>query len=302
MKISKTFNQSFVSILLFTLIGSFPLMAANEKHITHKKFKPPKYITKTLKNSGFEKKSLNKALEFSIPKKMGNKLNAIQWYFKAGSKGRPILSGNRYQLVNMVSEKSITHIKRARGVNIGEEKVSSNNYNMMVRGKKRNGVLRYGDVVALHLKPYGWIRYKKQGKYGGINLGDDDHKPHYIWKISGGKTGTKLLSGMPFALYNLKPVKTEMTSCVRLVGPNFGWRGKSKCGGTAANLSNTIFGANGALSGDGLSGKIAKKWKHNLCKTAVASASAYAVSQSGGTAALAVKEAAPIAIKKCNKL
>jgi hypothetical protein len=107
---------------------------------------------------------------------------------------------------------------------------------------------------------------------------------------------------MPFALYNLNPVKTEIIYCQRTSGIDLGWRGKSKCGGTLAKVSGKAFGANGALSGDGLSGKLAKDWKNKLCKAGVGAAATYATAQTGGTGAAAIAAGAPMAIKKCNAL
>ncbi|MEC4727689.1 hypothetical protein HWQ46_19265 [Shewanella sp. D64] len=242
---------------------------------------------------------MDKALAFSIPKSMNKKLNAIQWTMKAGTVGRPILSGNHYQLVNLASNRGLKRQSRTIAANLGFLKTSSKKMNMLVKRKKGAGQLKYGDIVALNLKPYGWLKYKKQRK--GINISDDDRRPHYIWKIGGGKNGTKLLSGMPFSLYNTTPEKNYVVYCKRTWGIDLGWLKTSKCGGWAANLSAKAFGANGALSGDGMAGGLAKNWRDKLCKAAVGSASAYITAQSGGTTGAAVAAAAPKAIKQCNK-
>ena len=250
-------------------------------------------------------KDIDKAqelIEFNIPKDMSKKMNAIQWTLKAGTIGRPILSGNHYQLVNMAINRGMEHTKRPYAGNMGFLKEGSKKFKMLIKRQKGNGQLRYGDIFAMNLKPYGWLKYKKRGSHGGINIGDDDNKPHYIWQIRGGKTGTKLVSGMPFSLYNVKPIKREVIYCQRTSGIDLGWRGKSKCGGTWARASGKAFGANGALSGDGLSGKLAKDWKNNLCKAGVGAASAYVTAQTGGTGAVAVAAAGPMAIKECNAL
>jgi len=247
------------------------------------------------------KADIQAAIKYLIPKDNAKTMNAIQWTFKAGTKGRPILSGNRYQLINMAIERGIKRQKRAKAANLGFSKQGAKNFNMLVKRKKGNGHLRYGDIIALNLNPYGWLRYKKQGKFGGINLSDDDHKPHYIWKIAGGPKGEKIVSGMPFSIYNTKPVKTELIYCQRASGIDLGWRGKSKCGTRLAKFSGKVFGANGALSGDGLSGKLAKKWQAKLCKAGVSAASAYVTAQTSGTAAPVVAAAAKKALKKCNQ-
>lgn len=245
---------------------------------------------------------LDKALEFVIPRPMANKMNAIQWTFKAGSTGRPILSGNHYQLLNMAIERGLKRQKRTKAANLGFLDESSNEFNMLLKRQAGDGQLRYGDVIALNLKPYGWLRYKNQGNWGGINLSDDDRNPHYIWQITGGEPGTKIYSGMPFALYNTAPVRTELIFCIRSSGIDLGWRGKSKCNSTLARVSGKVFGANGALSGDGLTGELAKEWKSKLCKAAVGAASAYVVGQTGGAGAAGVAAAAPKALKKCNSV
>ena len=258
--------------------------------------------TQMMKATAKAGKNIDHAIEFIISKNMSKKLNAIQWTMKAGTIGRPILSGNHYQLVNKAIDRGLKRQKRAKAANLGFLEKNSNKFNMLVKRKKGDGQVRYGDIIALNLKPYGWLRYKNQGNWGGINLSDDDNKPHYIWQIRGSKTGTKLLSGMPFALYNLNPVKTEIIYCQRTSGIDLGWRGKSKCGGTLAKVSGKAFGANGALSGDGLSGKLAKDWKNKLCKAGVGAAATYATAQTGGTGAAAIAAGAPMAIKKCNAL
>jgi len=243
---------------------------------------------------------LEKALEFTISKSMGKKMNAIQWTFGASKIGRPVLSGNRYQLVNLAIEQGLKRQKRAVAANLGFQAISTKNFNMLVKRKDGNGQLRYGDIVALNLNPYGWLRYKKQGSAGGINLGDDDHTPHYIWQVTGGKNGSKVYSGMPFALYNTAPVKTEIIFCARTSGIDLGWRGKSKCNSELAKISGKVFGANGALSGEGLTGKLARDWKDKLCKAGVGAVTTAVVGSSGGVTAAGAAAVAPLAIKKCN--
>jgi hypothetical protein len=255
------------------------------------------YSTKPANNAKAEK-----ALEFTISKSMGKTMNAIQWTFGASKIGRPVLSGNQYQLVNMAIEKGLKHQKRTTAGNLGFQDISSRNYNVLVQRQKGNGQLRYGDIVALNLRPYGWLRYKKRGYGGGINIGDDNHNPHYIWKVTGGKNGAKVYSGMPFALYNTKPQKTEVIFCQRTYGIDLGWRGVSDCDSTVAKYSGKVFGVNGALSGDGLTGKLAKDWKDKLCKAGVAAVSGAVVGGSGGVTSAAAAAATPVAIKKCNAL
>lgn len=289
-----------VCALVFTF-SSATVLAADKKK-TEVVGASSAYKTSAPSTKKSSNAQLQKALEFTIPKSMGNKLNAIQWTFGASKNGRPVLSGNHYQLVNLAVEKGLKRQERTLAANLGFQNISTTKFNMLVKRKNGNGQLRYGDIVALNLKPYGWLRYKKQGNWGGINLGDDDHKPHYIWQITGGKTGTKVYSGMPFALHNTAPMGREIIFCLRSSGIDLGWRGKSKCGGTLAKASGAVFGANGALSGDGLTGKLAKDWKGKLCTAAVGSAAAYVTGQTGGVGATGVKAAAPLAINKCKSL
>lgn len=238
-------------------------------------------------------------VSFLIARDMASKLNTMQWTFVAGTKGRPILSGNQYRLVNFVTQAGMKRQPRSLAANLGWLSPNSNDFNMRVRRLDGNGQLRYGDVVALELKSYGWLRHKKQSH--GINIGDDDNKPHYIWRISGGKTGTKVASGMPFAVYNTQ-VKAELTHCTRTWGIDLGWHRKSDCGGAFASASGTIFGQNGLLASDGLTGVAAKNAKERLCEVGVGAVVAAIAGETGGLAGAAALAAAPKAISECKRL
>lgn len=286
------------TITLIWLIA-LPLLGLTNAHAENRSPTKKATMIKMQHQAKSSTQAVDNALGFSIPKSMNKKLNVIQWTMNAGTLGRPILSGNRYQLVNLASNCGLKHQKRTFAANLGCRKPSSKKMNLLVKRKKGDGQLRYGDVIALNLNPYGWLKYKRQKK--GINISDDNHNPHFIWKIGGGKNGTKLLSGMPFSLYNTKPNKNYVIYCKRTWGIDFGYFKTTKCGGWSANLSGKVFGANGALSGDGIAGNLAKNWRDKLCKAAVGSASAYITAQSGGTTGVAVAAAAPKAIKKCNK-
>ncbi|MEE9328154.1 MAG: hypothetical protein V3U71_12785 [Cocleimonas sp.] len=237
-------------------------------------------------------------LKFTISKSMKNKLRTLQWEMKAGSVGRPILSGNRYQLTNLLNGRGLKRQKRTIAANLGFGSSSKKSFNMLIKRQAGNGQVRYGDRVALNISPYGWLKYKNQSR--GINISDDDHRPHYIWTVTGGTRGQKLVSGMPFALYN-NTERAEVVYCKRTWGINLGWHGVSKCGGLAAKVSSKVFGENGLFARDGLSGKGFVKLKDFLCDKGVKAAAAYATAQSGGLAA-PVALAAPRATKECKKL
>jgi hypothetical protein len=238
-------------------------------------------------------------LKFEIAKNMKSRLEAMQWTMVAGSKGRSILSGNRYQLKNSISGRGLKRQKRTIAANLGWQIAKSKSFTVRIKRKKGNGQVRYGDVVALELKSYGWLRYKNQRR--GINISDDNDIPRYIWIIRGGTNGTKLVSDMPFALYFTK-YRTEMTYCKRTWGIDLGWYRKSKCGGWKANLSNRVFGANGLYSRDGLTGKAFAKLRDHLCEKAIAAAGAAIIAYTGSSAAPVVAAGAPYAIKECKKL
>ncbi len=233
------------------------------------------------------------AVSFAIDKAMRGKLNTMQWTMVAGSTGRPVLSGNQYRLVNAVTEAGLKRQPRTVAANLGWLSKSSNAFNVRIKRQAGDGQVRYGDVVALELQNYGWLRYKKQGH--GINLSDDDNKPHYIWIVAGGAKGTKFVSGMPFALYNTT-AKAEMTQCTRTWGIDLGWHGKSQCDSPLGSLSATVFGANGLFARDGLSAKGFVLLKDHLCGTGVGAASA---ALTGG---LAPKEVTDAAIAKCKQV
>lgn len=210
------------------------------------------------------------AVSFQIIGNVRKKPHAMQWQFKASKDGRKVLSGNHYRLVNLANARGIKRQSRphSRAANLGWLSSSSRTYNVLVKRKKGNGQLRYGDVVALNLKPYGWLRYKDRGRAGGINLADDDHRPHYIWVVRGGSHGKKVYSGMPIALYNTT-VKADMTYCPRAFGIDLGWFGKSKCNSWPARVSNTVWGVNGLFGKKRLGAIDRSKIKKYICETAV---------------------------------
>lgn len=206
------------------------------------------------------------ALSFVIDNGMKNRMQTMQWTMKAGSDGRPILSGNQYRLVNAVSKAGLTRQVRTFAANLGWLDQGSNAFNVRIKRQAGNGQVRYGDVVALEVQSYGWLRYKKQNR--GINLSDDDNTPHYMWKVTGGTRGTKLVAGMPFALFNTN-VRAEMTHCIRTTGIDLGWNGKSDCGSFLGTVSNAVFGPNGLFATDGLSGRAAVTLKNHICTSAI---------------------------------
>jgi hypothetical protein len=237
-------------------------------------------------------------VSFIIDERMKSRINTMQWSMEAGSKGRPILSGNQYRLVNFVAKAGIKRQKRTIAANLGWLSSNSGAFNVRIKRQAGDGQIRYGDRVALELKSYGWLRYKKQSR--GINISDDNNNPHYIWSIQGGKRGTKLVAGMPFALHNSK-LRTQMIHCKRTWGIDLGWSKKSKCGGGFANLSNTVFGGNGLLASDGLSGKAMKLAKAHICEIGVNAAVAGLTAASGGAGAVAAA-GSQFAINECKKL
>lgn len=254
---------------------------------------------KVTRDRRLKKRKIVPGLSFKFARSMKTRLEAIQWTMVAGSKGRPILSGNRYQLKNSIPGRGLRRKRRTIAANLGWQIAKSKSFTVRIKRKKGNGQVRYGDVVALELKSYGWLRYKKQRR--GINLSNDSRKPRYVWIVRGGTRGTKLVSDMPFALYFTK-YRTEMTYCKRTWGIDLGWYRKSKCGGWKANLSNRVFGANGLYSRDGLTGKAFVILRDNLCEKAIAAAGAAIVGYTGASAAPAVAAGAPYAIKQCKKI
>jgi len=248
-------------------------------------------------------------LAFQIPKDMQKRLLTIQWTMKGkdgdGAKGREIHNMRFYQVVNLVNGRGIKMKKRIRrgDPNLGFLGSKSKKYQVRVAEKKRKGAVRYGDIIALRVSGYGWLKYQKRKR--GLSLkANKVKKPNsgnFIWQIRGGKKGVKLLTGMPFALYMLHE-KSEIIFCQRTRGIDLGWYKKTKCGSFMSKVSGKVFGANGLLAGDGYSGKAFKAAKNYVCEAAVGAASTYVVAQTGGTGATAVAVAAPLAIKECNKL
>jgi hypothetical protein len=236
------------------------------------------------------------AISFTIQPNIANDAHVLQWTMKAGSDGRPILSGNRYRMVNLAAERGLKRQKRPVAANLGWLEKNSGDFNVLIQRKSGQGQVKYGDVVALNLASYGWLRYKKQS--AGINVSDDDKNPHYIWMVEGGKPGMKVVAGLPFALRNVT-VDADLIYCKRSHGIDLGWQKKSKCGGFLAEASTFAFGDNGLFSGGGLTGTGIKKLRSYVCEAGVGALSAALLLQTGAVAAPAVAVAAPIAIKKC---
>ena len=247
----------------------------------------------------FDKNKLVPGLSFKFAGDMKSKLESMQWTMVAGSKGRPILSGNQYRLTNSISGRGLKRQKRTIAANLGWLSSNSKDFTVRIKRKSGDGQIRYGDIVALELKSYGWLRFKKQRK--GINISDDNNTPHYDWTVQGGIKGTKLVSDMPFALYFDK-YRTQLVYCKRAWGIDLGWYRRSKCDGWKASLSNRVFGENGLYSRDGLTGKAFVKLRDHLCETAVTATGAAIIAYTGASAVPVVTAGAPYAINECKKL
>lgn len=106
---------------------------------------------------------------------------------------------------------------------------------------------------------------------------------------------------MPFAVYNTQ-VKAEMTHCTRTWGVDLDWHGKSNCGGAFASASGTIFGQNGLLASDGLTGTAANIAKERQCEVGVGAVVAVITGNTGGLAGAAALAAAPKVISERKRL
>ena len=91
-----------------------------------------------------------------------------------------------------------------------------------------------------------------------------------------------------------------MVYCKRTWGINLGWRGLS-CKSWTTGASNKLFGENGLLSRDGLTGKGFVKMKNFLCDKGVKAGAAYLTAQSAAAGAAALA-ASPRIKKECKKL
>ena len=232
---------------------------------------------------------IEKALTFNILPSYEDRINAIQWMIKGEKEGEKIANNKKYQLFNMSHGAALKHETRPIGPNLKWLAGNSTTMNLTIK-KKDGSPIRYGDTVALHIKPYGWLRYKKQPR--GVNLSDDDNNPHYIWVIKGSADKKLLVTGMPFALFNTTE-NNDLIYCVRTWGINLGWQDTSDCGSTLAKISDWL---------DDLGQSFYKNAKSRVCEAAITAASGYLVAQTGGTTAAGIAAAAPIAIKKCKEL
>ena len=250
------------------------------------------------KGQALEKGKIVPGLEFKFANGMKSKLEAMQWTMVAGSKGRPILSGNQYRLTNSISGRGLKRQKRTIAANLGWLSSNSKAFTVRIKRKSGNGQVRYGDVVALELASYGWLRFKEQSK--GINISDDNRNPHYSWIVQGGTKGTKLVSDMPFALYFDKSTEWSIANehgALTLVGT-------AKANVVAGRpICQTGYSAKMAFTPETvLPGKAFVKLRDHLCEEAVAATGAAIVASTGASAAPVVAAGAPYAIRECKKL
>lgn len=208
----------------------------------------------------------------------------MQWSFETGKRSRSVQSGVVYQLLNLQRRRGISRQKRkwSKAANLG----FSGGRNITVK-KNGGGVIRYGDVVALHLKNYGWLKYQKRGRGGGINLGAPKKGSIYAWRLTGGKRGDIIKTGHPFSLKNLTNRSNYVKYCKRSFGIDLGWGGQ-KCGGVFAWASNKIWGENGSPN---LRGR--------FCRVAATSGRVYATAKTLGMSEGALNKQINWAIKRC---
>lgn len=211
----------------------------------------------------------------------------MQWSFEHGGHGKNVSSGATYKLLNLKRNKGIGRQKRrwSKAADLGW----SNGSNIKVK-KRGGGVIRYGDVVALQLKSYGWLKYQNRGRGGGINLGAPKKGSAYVWRLAGGKTGDIIKTGHPFSLRNTTNRSKYVKYCKRSFGIDLGWGGQS-CGGAAAWVSNTVWGENGSAS---LAGR--------FCRVAATSGRVYATAKSAGMSEATAGKYIKKAVSACSKL
>jgi len=192
------------------------------KFITKSNSKYANYTKKRYLETGkpVDKELIEKILSVfgNVPK---DKVSSMQWKMdNNGKSGIQIKSGDKYQLVHLGNFKAVKRVQRTFAANLGWSAKYPEKLNMTIKRKKGDGKVRYGDLVALKMSGYGWLKWKEQ-KYG-INISDDDHTPHFIWKITGLKNGSELLSGMPFSLVSTR-YNSPLVYCSRTHGINLAW-------------------------------------------------------------------------------
>lgn len=225
-----------------------------------------------------------KSVILSEIQKIKTNSKTMQWSFEAGKQGRSVRSGSTYQLYNLQRNSSIVRHKRrlSKAADLGFSKKQH------IKVKKRGGgAIRYGDVVALHLTNYGWLKYQNRGKAGGINLGAPKKGSIYTWKLTGGKAGDIIKTGNPFSLRNLANRGNYIKYCKRSFGIDLGWGGQS-CGGVFPWVSNKIWGENGSQNVIG-----------RFCNLAVASGRVYGTAKTLGLSESVLSKQIKWGLKRC---
>jgi hypothetical protein len=149
-----------------------------------------------------------------------------QWRIDIPSSSNNIAlaDGVDFSLKNMTlsSYGYVAYKKRLWGINLGWFETAANTgYPFQIKHDRESGVLKYGDMVAIHVRRGGWLKFKN--RIFGVNLGWSD-TPVYRWKVSGNTAGKYVLDGDKVALvYNLNPGVDSIIYCKQTVGINLQW-------------------------------------------------------------------------------
>jgi len=133
--------------------------------------------------------------------------------------GTEVKSGTSYTLFNVTDNDSLRYGERTWGINLVWDKSKAlNNIRFDVKGGGSK-TLKYGDVVAIHVKNGGYLYYHHRDI--GVNLSWST-PAKYEWVIAGGTKGTPVKVGAPLALYN-QVEKDFMIFAERPAGVSLRW-------------------------------------------------------------------------------
>jgi hypothetical protein len=139
------------------------------------------------------------------------------WQFKGADKN--VKDGTAYTLYNTHEKQSVKYGERKWGINLVWDKGQGLNNVKVVSQAKGNGVIKYGDKVAIHVEKGGYLKYQKRDY--GINL-VWSKTPVYEFVITGGAKGQPVPTNATVGLYSTVE-KDFLINAERPVGINLRW-------------------------------------------------------------------------------
>ena len=169
-----------------------------------------------------------------------SQLNNEKDWLIGQSTDQPIPNGSYTKLVNRTIHMCLTYYQRLFGINLGWINCNWIGPNIRFVRESFTGdqrPLRFGERLAIHVPGHGYLRYGQ--RTFGINL-VWSKTPSYEWEIRGGVRGSKVLTGIPVAIYNRAESDT-LIYCKRKYGINLHWSDDCIRTSVSNNVANAVM-------------------------------------------------------------